>query len=110
MENIRNWIDLNLWHMSLHSLNVAPWKTTFLTVIHEMCYRRNKQIAYLLSFIPLTHLRHLVMKDLDLNLLPPSMVNLQNSEVLVVGWVEEVFIPGTVWKMKKLRYWMFVVQ
>ncbi|KAI5670272.1 hypothetical protein M9H77_10636 [Catharanthus roseus] len=67
-------------------------------------YRSYFYREHLLRFIPLTHLRHLVLKDLDLNLLPPSMVNLQNLEVLVVGWVEEVFIPDTVWKMKKLRH------
>ncbi|KAI5670281.1 hypothetical protein M9H77_10645 [Catharanthus roseus] len=58
----------------------------------------------LLRFIPLTHLRHLVLKDLDLNYLSPSMVNLQNLEVLVVGWIKDVFMPDTVWKMKKLRH------
>ncbi|KAI5670285.1 hypothetical protein M9H77_10649 [Catharanthus roseus] len=59
----------------------------------------------LLRFIPLTHLRHLVMKNSSLNLLPSSMVNLQNLEVLVVGgWDDDVFIPDTVWKMKKLRH------
>ncbi|KAI5670296.1 hypothetical protein M9H77_10660 [Catharanthus roseus] len=67
-------------------------------------YRSYFSEENLLRFIPSTHLRHLVLKDLPLNLLPPSIVNLQNLEVLVVGWVGDVFIPDTLWKMKKLRH------
>ncbi|KAI5670300.1 hypothetical protein M9H77_10664 [Catharanthus roseus] len=61
------------------------------------------KLADLLRFILLTHLRHLVLKNLPLKRLPPSIVNLQNLEVLVVGWVGDVFIPDTIWKMKKLK-------
>ncbi|KAI5670286.1 hypothetical protein M9H77_10650 [Catharanthus roseus] len=77
-------------------------KSKFLRIFDS--YRSYFSGPHLLRFIPLTHLRHLVLKHLNLDLLPPSMVNLQNLEVLVVGRFEEVFIPDTIWKMKKLRH------
>ncbi|KAI5670751.1 hypothetical protein M9H77_11115 [Catharanthus roseus] len=89
----------NSWVMDSPSFFM---KFKFLRIFDS--YRSNFSEACVLRFIPSTHLRHLVLKDLGFNLLPPSIGNLPNLEVLVVGWVAEVFIPDTVWKMKKLRH------
>ncbi|KAI5670270.1 hypothetical protein M9H77_10634 [Catharanthus roseus] len=89
----------NCWVMDNHSFLL---KFKFLRIFDS--YGSYLSGAHLLRVIPSTHLRHLVLKDWDFNLLPPSIGNLPNLEVLVVGWVADVFIPDTVWKMKKLRH------